>query len=126
MRKLLIALMLLTGLSYAQNNWIASQIDSNATVGASVTIGSDYFLKSVSVDTPWTTANITFQKYDYSQRQWFTVKDKDGSAITLTITSPPANYGLKPVDSWLLNGLIKPVSSSAQGDDRVLTLETGR
>lgn len=119
-------LILLSGLSFAQNNWVASQVDSAGTVSASITVASDYFLKSVSVDTPWTTANITFQKYDYSQRQWFAVKDNEGNAITLTITSPPANYGLKPVDSWLLNGLIRPVCSSAQGDDRVLTCEIGR
>ena len=120
----LLVFLLFTAVSFGQS-WFTVQIDSNATASGEINIKST-FINSVSVDTPWTTANLTFQKWDDAKNKWFTVKDNSGNIITLTITSPPANYALKPVDAWALKGRIRIISSAAQGDDRVLSYERSR
>jgi len=121
--KVLIAVLLFTAGIFAQYKTVA--IDSASTYSDSINIGYNRVV-SISVGTSWTTANITFQKWDYALGDWYTIKDKDGGTITLTITSPPANYGLKPVDSWLLTGILRFVSTATQTDTRTLSYELGR
>lgn len=123
MKKILFTLLLLlTTVAYSQS-FVPATIDSAGTISDSLDLDG-LFIKSVTVDTPYTTADLSFLKYDEYKDAWYTVKDDGGNAVTITVTDPPANYNLSVSDSWLLTGKVKLVSSTAQDATRVFSVET--
>jgi len=122
--KTLFAILIFSVSVFAQD-WVTATIDSNGTTSSVITLGYLHPI-AVTVDTPWTTANLNVQVYDAKIGAYRTLKGDDGNAIVLTITSPPATYRFKPIDAWAISDKFKLVSTSTQTKKRTLKIKRGK
>lgn len=113
MKKLIMLLALLIVPFINAQDWITATIDSGATVSTVITTGSLHPI-AVTVDTPWTTANLNIQVWDAYNKAYRLLKDETGATVVITITSPPATYGFLPKVSWWISDKFRFVSTTAQ------------
>lgn len=132
MKKLFFFLAVLTGLTFGQD-WISATIDSGGTTTKIfLDRNDDVHLLAVKVDTPWTDANLTFQAYDWVNKEYVDLIDYDGTEIAITVDSTKPNiYIMKPVWSYMFTDSVTIRSGTSatpvtQADERTLEIKRGK
>ena len=133
MKKIFMILFLLSGFVFSQSDWNVKQsyvtvdISSDSTTIAfdmytlfGNNVQENYKLIGIGCDTAMTSTTLTFTVYDENESVYKVLKDKDGSAYSITVG---ASFYI-PLDPTIFAGIRKGqlVFGSSETADRIITL----
>ena len=112
--KALILLLFLSGLSFGQ--YYSTQIDSGDAKTSAFYIQKGFFdMITVTIDTPWTTANLGFERYNSKLGKWCEVRDSSGAIeYTVGALTTPTTIFIQP--THFLHDSLKIVSQVSAVD----------